>query len=91
MTISHSARAVRYTAHGACRAVAMVTVLLGLSACRPDSNRDGPTFGNSGLPKNCRAIITANIEGWRERRFTAEEALGSIDRNCGRNGYSWDM
>ena len=48
-----------------------------------------PTYGNTGLPKNCRAIVGANIEGWRSKQYTAEEALNSINRNCGINGYSW--
>ena len=47
------------------------------------------TYGNTGMPKNCRAIIAANIDGWRMGSYTAEEALGSIDRNCGVFGYSW--
>ena len=63
-----------------------VVVVSGLFAgC--DSNSQ-PTFGDTGLPKNCRAIITFNIEGWRARTYKAEDALESINRNCGRNGYS---
>lgn len=48
-----------------------------------------PTYGDSGLPKNCRAIIGTNVSGYQEGRFTADEALKSIDRNCGFFGYSW--
>jgi hypothetical protein len=44
----------------------------------------------SGLPKNCRAIIAANIDGWRSRAYSAEDVLDSIERNCGRYGYSWE-
>lgn len=46
-------------------------------------------YGDTGYPKNCRAIITDNIEGVNRGDYTPEEALGSINRNCGRNGYSW--
>lgn len=46
-------------------------------------------YGNTGLPKNCRAIIKVNIDAWRAGSYTAEEVLGSIDRNCGEFGYSW--
>jgi hypothetical protein len=46
-------------------------------------------YGETGLPKNCRAIIKANYEGWYLEEYTAEEALGSINRNCGEFGYSW--
>jgi hypothetical protein len=48
-----------------------------------------PTYGQTGLPKNCRAIVASNLDGWRNRTFTAEGALDSIDRNCGMFGYSW--
>jgi len=47
------------------------------------------TYGDTGYPKNCRAIITENIEGYNSGQFTPKEALDSIDRNCGRYGISW--
>lgn len=46
-------------------------------------------YGDTGFPKNCRAIIDANIKGWQGGNYSAEEALGSIERNCGATGYSW--
>jgi uncharacterized protein YxeA len=48
-------------------------------------------YGDTGLPRNCRAIITANINGYKFKEYTAEEALNSIDRNCGFQGYSWGL
>lgn len=48
-------------------------------------------YGTTGFPKNCRAIIKANYEGWYLKEFTAEEALDSINRNCGEFGYSWNI
>jgi len=48
-------------------------------------------YGDTGLPRNCRAIIAANINGWQYGEYTAEEALGSIERNCGAYGYSWGL
>ncbi len=59
---------------------------VGLSACDANSTL---AYGDSGLPKNCRAIIKGNIDGWRSKKFTAEQALSSIDRNCGEYGHSW--
>lgn len=59
-----------------------------LSACG-DPNAQA-TYGDTGLPKNCRAIIQTNIASWKAGAFSAEDALVSIDRNCGENGYSWD-
>ncbi len=49
------------------------------------------TYGDTGLPRNCRAIIAVNIKGWEEGYYTADEALGSINRNCGLDGYSWGL
>ena len=48
-------------------------------------------YGDTGLPRNCRAIITGNINGWKYNEYTAEEALDSIERNCGAQGYSWGL
>jgi hypothetical protein len=56
------------------------------AGCDPNAK---PTFGKTWLPKNCRAIIQANIDGWRAKQFSAAEALGSIERNCRAYGYSW--
>ncbi|WAT15806.1 hypothetical protein [Xanthomonas fragariae] len=50
---------------------------------------DHPTYGKTGLPKNCRAIIQANIDGYRTRQYSADEVMSSIERNCGANDYSW--
>lgn len=48
-----------------------------------------PTYGETGFPKNCRALIADNIRGFDYKQYTAEEALYSIDRNCGANGLIW--
>lgn len=47
-------------------------------------------YGNTGLPKNCRAIVAENYKGWLKKEFTAEGSLDSINRNCGEFGYAWD-
>lgn len=49
-----------------------------------------PTYGDSGLPKNCRALIQDNIMNYKNGNYTSEEALNSIERNCGANGYIWN-
>ena len=77
------------------RATLIVGVLgLLVSACGSntaqgvDSN-NAPTYGDTGLPKNCRAIIKSNIDSVNSGEFSAEDALESIDRNCGEFGYAW--
>ncbi len=64
----------------------LIILLLSISAC---DNNQTLKYGNTGLPKNCRAIIKNNIDGWKNDKWTAEEALDSINRNCGEFGYSW--
>jgi hypothetical protein len=66
-----------------------LVALLALAGCDKLDPNAKPTYGDTGLPKNCRAIIAVNIEGWRSKQYTAEEVLASIDRNCGAYGYSW--
>lgn len=46
-------------------------------------------YSSDGFPKNCRAIIKENIDSFNNKEFSAEDALDSIDRNCGEFGYSW--
>ncbi len=47
-------------------------------------------YGETGLPKNCRALIAANLEGYKYGTYAADEALYSIERNCGPYGIIWD-
>lgn len=47
-------------------------------------------YGDTGAPKNCRAIIKENLDGYYLHVYSAEEALDSIGRNCGEYGYSWE-
>lgn len=47
-------------------------------------------YGDSGLPKNCRALISENLYNYANEESTADEALYSIARNCGPNGYIWN-
>lgn len=60
-----------------------------LSGCKLGDPNSKPTYATSGLPVNCRALIAENIKGWRMGRYTYHEALESIDRNCGADGYNW--
>jgi hypothetical protein len=72
---------------------AIVVFVIGFTLGLFMSNESDPNselvYGDTGFPKNCRAIIHENIVGHRSGEFTAEAVLGSIERNCGENGYSW--
>ncbi len=63
-----------------------LTILL--SACSGDPN-EKPIYGETGLPKNCRAIVQANVDAWRSKQYSTKEIMNSLERNCGANGYSW--
>lgn len=64
----------------------LILLILIISSC---DNNQKLIYGDTGLPKNCRAIIKSNIDGWKSGEYTAEEVLDSINRNCGEFGYSW--
>ncbi len=71
--------------------LAIIATAIGFAIGRetaPDPNAV-PTFGNSGLPKNCRAIIETSIREWEGKVYDAEAAMNGIRRNCGRYGKSW--
>lgn len=71
------------------RLIVIAAAAAALSACGAIDPNSKPTYGDTGLPKNCRAIVQANIDGYRSGQYTAGEAMGSLERNCGANGYSW--
>ena len=67
----------------------IVGALIGYGIHAPADTNTRPTYGASGLPKNCRALIQANLDGMRSRQFSPTEALASIERNCGALGSNW--
>jgi len=67
----------------------LILIVSILSGCNNKDSNSSLIYGESGLPKNCRAIITSNINGYKNKSYTADEALNSIERNCGEFGYSW--
>lgn len=66
-----------------------VALALALSGCGMADPNAKATYGDTGLPKNCRAIVQANIDGFRSGQYTAEETMNSLERNCGAHGHSW--
>lgn len=65
----------------------LIPVIL-IAGCGADENAK-LEYGETGLPKNCRAIIAVNIAAWRNGTYRENEVLESIDRNCGAYGISW--
>lgn len=59
-----------------------------LAGCEKPNSK--PIYGETGLPKNCRAIVQNAIDEWRLGHHSAEDTMASLERNCGANGYSWE-
>lgn len=68
----------------------VVGILIGAIAFNNKNPNAQLEYGSSGLPKNCRAIIYENYKEYSAHEYTAEEAIDSINRNCGKDGYSWE-
>lgn len=71
------------------RTLSLIAIVVLLASCDRFDPNAKPEYGDTGLPKNCRAIVQANIDGYRSRQYTADEAMWSLERNCGTHGYSW--
>lgn len=70
-------------------AITATSLTILLSGCNVGDPNSKPTYGDSGLPVNCRALVAEAVEGWRRGAYKPHEALESIERNCGRHGYTW--
>ncbi|MGJ7500100.1 hypothetical protein ACSFBF_07045 [Variovorax sp. ZT5P49] len=62
---------------------------LALSGCDRFDPNARPQYGETGLPKNCRAYVQTVIDGYRSRQYTADESFAGLERNCGINGHAW--
>ncbi|MDR6163509.1 hypothetical protein QE391_003137 [Pseudomonas fluorescens] len=70
----------------------VAALLIGAAAGRLTAAGDpnsAPTYGDTGLPKNCRAFIQSSLDSWALKQYPADQIFSSISRNCGANGYSW--
>lgn len=52
-------------------------------------DNDRPIFGSSGLPANCRAYVDYSVASYNLRRYTAQEIMVGLERNCGASGQLW--
>ena len=64
----------------------VILCLLLVGACDPNAKAE---YGDSGMPKNCRAYVQTAIDGYKAKSYTAEEAMAGLERNCGEYGSSW--
>lgn len=68
--------------------ILIIGIAVGRFTAPGDPNSE-PTYGETGLPKNCRAVIQANLDAWAAKQYSANDIFSSIGRNCGRSGQSW--
>lgn len=63
-----------------------------LTGCDRFDPNSRPIYGSeSGLPVNCRAYVQVAIDGYHSKRYTADETISGLERNCGVNGYIWGL
>lgn len=74
----------------------LVQILLVAGAFFVGTNFGDPNddleYESSGAPANCRALIYENYKRYvleETYDLSAEEALTSINRNCGQRGHLW--
>ena len=82
-----------------CHGIRNLLAGLTLAACSGSDPNATPTYGETGLPKNCRATVQANVNMYRETRASsadyrrvvdvADGVIASLERNCGENGHAW--
>jgi len=63
--------------------------IVALSGCDYMDPNSEPKYGETGLPKNCRAYVQVAIDGFRNGTYTATQSMDGLERNCGKSGISW--
>lgn len=65
----------------------VASVLVGCHA--KDQNRE-PIYGKeTGLPANCHAFVQYAIDSYRAKKYSAEDTMAALERNCGVAGQLW--
>ena len=68
----------------------LLAVLSSIAGCGFLDDNAKPIYGkDSGLPVNCRAYVQFAVESYRAKKYTADETMSGLERNCGSNGISW--
>ena len=70
-------------------AIALAASSVFLAGCLPDDN-DKPVYGKeSGAPVNCRAYVQLVIESYRAHKYSIDDSMAGLERNCGADGQAW--
>lgn len=69
--------------------ITLLVLALISTGCTRDDNAS-PKFGKeTGLPANCRAYVQFAIDSYRQGKYTVNETMTGLERNCGANGSTW--
>jgi len=64
--------------------------LLMLQGCVWKDDNTEPKYGKeSGLPVNCRAYVQVVVDSYRAGRYSADDSMAGLERNCGLYGLAW--
>lgn len=70
--------------------LAVIFIGLLLPSCGLSDDNDVPVYGkDGGLPLNCRAFVQFAINEYRAGKYSANDTMTALERNCGSNGWSW--
>lgn len=70
------------------KTIAMIFVSFAAGYAVADKKEVDPTYGPTGLPKNCIAIVQENVDMFRKGRANPIDTIDAIERHCGKYGYS---
>lgn len=69
----------------------LTAATLVLVGCGTKDLNSEPKYGkDTGLPSNCRAYIQDSVDFWRSGKYSTEETMEALERNCGANGSLWN-
>jgi hypothetical protein len=69
--------------------VSVAIVIIAVAGCGSKDPNAKPEFGDTGLPKNCRVYVQSAINDYHAKRYSADEVMTGLERNCGEHGISW--
>ena len=68
----------------------LLAFTLTLSGCILGDDNSKPIYGKeTGLPVNCRAYVQIVIDGYKSKKYSADDSFVGLERNCGINGAAW--
>lgn len=70
--------------------VVILCLVAMVSACGSKDPNAKAEYGESGLPKNCRAYVQTAINDYKAKKYSPDEIMAGLERNCGEHGISWN-